>query len=71
MTSAARHSEKMNRTKGNKTTIIPQVLEKTTTKSFYSWSVISFRVWGILLLDARSGGYNVRRDRFVVPRPKP
>jgi hypothetical protein len=28
-------------------------------------------VWGILLLDARSGGYNVRRDRFVVPRPKP
>jgi hypothetical protein len=43
MTSAARHSEKMNRTKGNKTTIIPQVLEKTTTKSFYSWSVISFR----------------------------
>jgi hypothetical protein len=28
-------------------------------------------VWGILLLGARSGGYNVRRNKFVVPRPKP
>jgi hypothetical protein len=27
-------------------------------------------LWGILLLGARSDGYNVRRDRFVVPRPK-
>jgi hypothetical protein len=28
-------------------------------------------VEGILLLGARSSGYNVRRNRFVVPRPKP
>jgi hypothetical protein len=26
---------------------------------------------GYFLLGARSDGYNVRRDRFVVPRPKP
>jgi hypothetical protein len=30
-----------------------------------------YQMWGILLLGARSDGYNVRRNRFVVPRPKP
>jgi hypothetical protein len=29
------------------------------------------RLKGILLLGARSGWHNVRRDRFVVPRLKP
>jgi hypothetical protein len=28
-------------------------------------------MWVMYSLGARSGGYNIRRDRFVVPRPKP
>jgi hypothetical protein len=47
--------------------LLPKSPEASTTKDAPGWMV----VWGSLLLGARSGGYNVRRNRFVVPRPKP